>query len=57
VTAVFDGSDPAIDRDALFAVKPGLIGDFRSSGGRTTLDVILVLDPDGTPQPQNDQKG
>ena len=57
VTAIFDGSDPAIDRDALFAVKPGLIGDFRSSGGRTTLDVVLVLDTDGTPQPNSDQKG
>jgi hydroxyquinol 1,2-dioxygenase len=57
VTAIFDGSDPAIDRDALFAVKPGLIGDFRSSGGRSTLDVVLVLDPDGTPQSINEQKG
>jgi protocatechuate 3,4-dioxygenase beta subunit len=57
VTAIFDGSDPAIDRDALFAVKPGLIGDFRTSGGRTTLDVVLVLDTDGTPQPTSEQKG
>ena len=50
VTAIFDGSDPAIDRDALFAVKPGLIGDFRSAEGRSALDVALVLDRDGTPQ-------
>lgn len=58
VTAIFDGSDPAIDRDALFAVKPGMIGEFRSAGaGRTTLDVDLVLDRDDTFQPSNDQKG
>lgn len=57
VTAIFDGSDPAIDRDALFAVKPGLIGDFQSTGGNTTLDVVLVLDPDATLQPKNEQKG
>lgn len=56
VTAIFDGSDPAIDRDALFAVKPGLIGEFRSAGGRTTLDVVLVLDADGPIQPTNDKK-
>jgi protocatechuate 3,4-dioxygenase beta subunit len=57
VTAIFDGSDPAIDRDALFAVKPGLIGDFRSSGGRSTLDVVLALGTDGTPQSKSEQKG
>jgi hydroxyquinol 1,2-dioxygenase len=57
VTAIFDGSDPAIDRDALFAVKPGLIGDFRLSGGRSTLDIVLVLDTDGTPQSESEQKG
>jgi protocatechuate 3,4-dioxygenase beta subunit len=57
VTAIFDGSDPAIDRDALFAVKPGLIGDFRSAGDRSTLEVALVLDRDDTPQPTNEQKG
>jgi protocatechuate 3,4-dioxygenase beta subunit len=57
VTAIFDGSDPAIDRDALFAVKPGLIGVFRSSGDSTALDVVLVLDTDGTPQSKSEQKG
>lgn len=57
VTAIFDGSDPAIDRDALFAVKPGLIGEFRSANGRSTLDVVLVLDTDATPKPMNDEKG
>lgn len=46
VTAIFDGSDPAIDRDALFAVKPGLIGDFRPEDDRFALDVVLVLDRD-----------
>jgi protocatechuate 3,4-dioxygenase beta subunit len=45
VTAVFDGSDPAIDRDALFAVKPGLIGDFRPEGAGFALSVALVLAP------------
>jgi protocatechuate 3,4-dioxygenase beta subunit len=49
VTAVFDGSDPAIDRDALFAVRPGLIGDIRGSGNRLTLDVALVLNRDDIP--------
>ncbi|PLL10608.1 6-chlorohydroxyquinol-1,2-dioxygenase [Tabrizicola sp. TH137] len=43
VTAIFDGSDAAIDRDALFAVKPGLIGDFRPDGPGWALDVVLVL--------------
>ncbi len=46
VTAVFDGSDPAIDRDALFAVRPGLIGDIRADGPRFALDVVLVLNRD-----------
>ena len=54
VTAIFDGSDPAIDRDALFAVKPGLIGDIRPEAGHFALTVALVLDrADPTP----DQKG
>lgn len=57
ITAIFDGSDPAIDRDALFAVKPGLIGDFRSAGGCTTLAVALVLDRDDASQSSNDKKG
>jgi hydroxyquinol 1,2-dioxygenase len=52
VTAIFDGADPAITRDALFAVKPALIGDF----GTGTLTVALVLDRDGSPQP-SDSKG
>jgi hydroxyquinol 1,2-dioxygenase len=52
VTAIFDGADPAITRDALFAVKPALIGDF----GTGTLTVALVLDRDSSPQP-SDSKG
>jgi hydroxyquinol 1,2-dioxygenase len=55
VTAIFDGSDPAIARDALFAVKPGLIGDFGKPGSGT-LTVALVLDRDDAPLP-NDLKG
>ena len=54
VTAIFDGSDPAIDRDALFAVKPGLVGDIRPEAGHFALEVALVLDraADATPQPK-----
>jgi protocatechuate 3,4-dioxygenase beta subunit len=44
VTAIFDGSDPAIERDALFDVKPDLIGTFRSDGAGHSLDVTLVID-------------
>lgn len=44
VTSIFDGSDPAIGRDALFAVKPGLIGDFRPEKSGVSLSVALVLD-------------
>ncbi|MCX7287111.1 MAG: 6-chlorohydroxyquinol-1,2-dioxygenase [Rhodobacterales bacterium] len=51
VTAIFDGTDPAIDRDALFAVKPGLIGDFREDGPALTLTIALVLDREKRVQP------
>lgn len=44
VTAIFDGSDPAIGRDALFAVRPDLIGTLRPEGAAFALDVALVLD-------------
>jgi protocatechuate 3,4-dioxygenase beta subunit len=55
VTAIFDGSDPAIGRDPLFAVKPDLIGTFRPEGDAFALTVRLVLDrEDGTPT--QDQK-
>jgi protocatechuate 3,4-dioxygenase beta subunit len=57
VTAIFDGSDPAIDRDALFAVKPALIGEFRPDGDGHALDVALVLAPDDTPPTTPDRKG
>ena len=50
VTSIFDGSDPAIGRDALFAVKPGLIGDFRPEKAGVSLCVDLVLDRDEPPQ-------
>jgi protocatechuate 3,4-dioxygenase beta subunit len=50
VTSIFDGSDPAIGRDALFAVKPGLIGDFRPERTGVSLSVALVLDRDDIPQ-------
>ncbi|HLQ19309.1 MAG TPA: hydroxyquinol 1,2-dioxygenase, partial [Tabrizicola sp.] len=49
VTSIFDGSDPAIGRDALFAVKPGLIGDFRAEKSGVSLSVALVLDRDPSP--------
>jgi hydroxyquinol 1,2-dioxygenase len=45
VTAIFDGSDKAIDRDALFAVRPALIGNFDHRTGSARVDVRLVLDP------------
>lgn len=57
VTAVFDGSDPAINRDALFAVKPGLIGAFRSEPGKTLLDVALGLDQDDGQTLHHDHEG
>lgn len=50
ITAIFDGSDPAITRDALFAVKPALIGTFDRS-----LTVTLVLDRDDPPQPHQSE--
>lgn len=46
ITAIFDGADPAIGRDALFAVKPALIAAFDPS-----LTVTLVLDRDDALQP------
>lgn len=48
VTAVFDGADPAIDRDALFAARPGMIGRFTTDGSGFALMVPLVLDRAGT---------
>ncbi|MDP3195647.1 dioxygenase [Tabrizicola sp.] len=55
VTSIFDGSDPAIDRDALFAVKPGLIGDFRPEKTGVSLSVALVLDRDDPPQRSSEE--
>lgn len=57
VTAIFDGSDPAIDRDALFAVKPGLIGAFRPAEQGFRLNVDLVLARDDKAFPTTEQEG
>jgi hydroxyquinol 1,2-dioxygenase len=57
VTAIFDGNDPAIDRDALFAVKPGLVGQFRPDRDRVVLEVALVLDRDDSTNPATIQGG
>jgi protocatechuate 3,4-dioxygenase beta subunit len=50
-THVFDRDDPAIGRDAIFGVKPGLLGAFRpappGSEARWMLDVAFVLARDG----------
>lgn len=55
VTAIFDGADPAITRDALFAVKPALIAEFGPQGGPGSLTVDLVPDRDDAPQPQQSE--
>jgi hydroxyquinol 1,2-dioxygenase len=55
VTSIFDGSDPAIGRDALFAVKPGLIGDFRPEKTGISLSVALVLDRDDASQRSSEE--
>ncbi len=50
VTHVFDRDDPAIGRDAIFGVKPGLLAEFRAVPGgvgpRWSVEVTLVLVPD-----------
>ena len=55
-THVYDRSDPAIGRDALFGVKPELLGDFRPVPGADSaafsLSVTFVLAPiDGAVAP------
>lgn len=58
-THVYDRDDPAIGRDAIFGVKPGLLAEFRpipmeeGAAGRT-LDLELVLCPlrQGDPKPE-----
>lgn len=57
VTAIFDGADPAINRDALLAVKPGLIGALRPDGPGHCLDVALVIDRDAASPRAQLQKG
>jgi len=42
-THVFDGSDPLLGEDALFGVKPELVGDFRPNGDRWRLDFTFVM--------------
>lgn len=49
VTAIFDSSDPAIGQDALFAVKPDLIGTLHSDAAAHFMDVALVIEPDALP--------
>lgn len=44
VTAIFDSSDPAIARDALFAVRPALTAEFSPVPGGYTLNIALTLD-------------
>jgi hydroxyquinol 1,2-dioxygenase len=51
-THIFDRHDPAIDRDALFGVRPELLADFRAlpteaGGARHELDLCFVLVPTG----------
>ncbi|NJS37812.1 MAG: hypothetical protein HC783_01075 [Rhodobacteraceae bacterium] len=57
MTAIFDGSDRAIDRDALSAVKPGLIGTFQPGPSGHSLEVALVLLPEAFPQTSHLQRG
>ena len=57
VTAIFDGSDNAIDRDPLSAVLPDLIGTFRPAPSGHTLDVALVLEAEATTPANLQQKG
>lgn len=52
VTTIFDGSDPAIGRDPLFAVRPELVGTIRQDGSAAHLDVTLVLGPPAHPLQQ-----
>ena len=56
-TAIFDGSDPIIGRDALFADKPALVGTFRPTAGGHSLDVSLVIDQDPAPLKNTLQEG
>lgn len=47
-TAIFDRADPMIGQDALYSVKPELLGDFRAVPGGCHLDAVLVLTPNST---------
>lgn len=59
-THIFDRHDPAIDRDALFGVRPELLADFRASpsdagGARHDLDLCFVLVPLGADTAQRSE--
>lgn len=42
-TQVFESSDPHLSEDALFGVKPELVGDFKRAGESWSLDFAFVL--------------
>lgn len=44
-THIFDRDDPALDRDAIFGVKPELTVEFRRTAAGRSVDVDLVLCP------------
>lgn len=46
VTHVFDRDDPAIGRDALFGVKPGLLAAFCPEAGGSAVETRFVLCPE-----------
>lgn len=45
ITHVFDRTDPYLETDAVFGVKPSLVADFVPDGSRFTLDFDFVLSP------------
>ncbi|MES0101874.1 hypothetical protein [Mesorhizobium sp. M0019] len=42
-THVFDGSDPLLGQDALFGVKPGLVGEFKRKDDHWSLNFTFVI--------------
>jgi len=57
VTAMFDGSDPAIACDALFAVKPELVAKICPDRFGHSLDVALVVDHVASERANSAQEG
>lgn len=53
-TAIFDAADPAIGRDALYSVRPALLGEIRPGPFGLQLDARLALarQPAAPPQPK-----